>query len=213
MNTPQHGQNIGNRRRTAVGVGTGLVAGAAIGLAMVTPSLSSAASDDAPAESVGIVAPAQDADQAEPGDRLRDALQPLIDDATITAEQADAVATHLVENRPERPGREERREHRRDRFGGDVVAGIIGIDVDTLRAELRSGSSIADIAAANGVDAQVVVDALVSEVADHLAVDVENGRLTEEEAAERLADRTERIEARVNRERADRSEASDGLGT
>lgn len=206
MNTPQQCQNTGSRRRTAVGVGTGLLAGAALGLTMVAPTMSSAASDDATAEPVGIVATAQDADQAEPGSRLREVLQPLVDDATITADQADAVATHLFENRPERPGREERREQRRMRFDGDPVADIIGIDADTLRDELRNGASVADVAAANGVDVQVVVDALVSEASDHLDVDVENARLTAEEAAELLADRTERIEARVNGERPDRPE-------
>ena len=41
----------------------------------------------------------------EPGVRLRESLQELVDDGTLTSEQADTVATFLVENRPERrPG-------------------------------------------------------------------------------------------------------------
>ena len=37
----------------------------------------------------------------EPGVRLREQLQELVDNGTLTSEQADAVATFLVENRPE----------------------------------------------------------------------------------------------------------------
>lgn len=206
MNPPRTPQDRRTgARRTALGVGAGALAGAAIGLTMVVPSFTSAATDESTLEAPAAeVSPLTEQDQVEPGSRLRETLQPLVDDGTITAEQADAVAEHLVEHRPERPGREERREHRRERFDGDVVAEIIGIDAEALRTELREGSSIAEIAEANGVDPQAVVDALVAEASDHLDVAVENGRLTAEEAAERLAERTERIEARVAGEHPER---------
>lgn len=222
MNPPTSCQHTPrDTRRTAVGVGAGLIAGAAIGLTMVAPSLTSAATDDtttttaavAGEETPSAVDPLaeQDADRPEPGAHLREALQPLVDDDTITAAQADAVATHLVENRPERAGHQgERRGHRGERFGGDVVADLLGIDAETLRTELRNGSSIANIAEANGIDPQVVVEALVDEVGDHLDADVENGRLTSEEAADRLAERAEHIEDRVNGQHPGRPAASDG---
>lgn len=186
-----------SRRNAAIGVGAGLLAGGAIGLLAVAPSLTSAASDDA-VDSTSIVV-AQD--DTAPGTRLREALQDLVDDGTITAAQADAVAEHLIENRPERPGRGEH--GRPGRLGGpghdgEVVAELLGIDTETLRAELRAGNTIADIADANGVDPQTVIDALVDEVAEHLDLAVDNGRLTEDEAADKLADVTERITARVN---------------
>ena len=44
------------------------------------------------------------------------------------------------------------------------------------------------MAAANDVDVQTVIDALVAEATAHLDEAVENGRLTEAEAAERAAD-------------------------
>ena len=62
------------------------------------------------------------------------------------------------------------------------------------------------MAAANDVDVQTVIDALVAEATAHLDEAVENGRLTEAEAAERAADLTERITARVNGEHPARGE-------
>ena len=50
-------------------------------------------------------------------------------------------------------------------------------------------------------DVQVVIDALVAEVAGHLDLAVEDGRLTEDEAAARLAEMAERVTDRVHGER------------
>ncbi len=197
------------RRNAVIGVGAGLLAGGAIGLMALTPSFTSAATGGS--TDTGLVVQ-QDADTdtssddmpdgVEPGQRVRELLQDLVDDGTITSDQADAVATHLAEHRPEHaPGDRGGRGHRggpgRD---GEVVAGLLGIDAETLREELVAGNSIADIAEANGVDVQTVIDALVDEAAGHLDLAVEDGRLTDDEAAEKLADVTERITARVNGE-------------
>lgn len=199
------------KRTTAIGATAGLLGGGAIGLLMTMPSLTSAASDDtavvepAPValqDDGGVDAPETD-ERPQPGERLREMLQPLIDDGTINSSQADAVAEHLVENRPERG---DRNGHTRGRgpFGlpgrdGEVVADLLGIDVDTLRAEVRAGNSLADIADANGVDIQIVVDALVEEAAAHLELAVQEGRLTDDEAADRLAHFTERVENGVTK--------------
>jgi hypothetical protein len=133
------------------------------------------------------------------GSHLRESLQALVDDGTLTSEQADAVAEHLVASRPDHGGLGGGRGHHRGPgFDGEVVAGIIGIDPEALHEQLRAGSSLAEIAEANGVDPQAVIDALVTEATEHLALAVENGRLTQAEADERLADLTERITDRVN---------------
>jgi polyhydroxyalkanoate synthesis regulator phasin len=68
--------------------------------------------------------------------------------------------------------------------GLEVAAEAIGITEDELATELRSGKSIADVAKANDVDVQKVIDALVAE---------EKARL--EEAQETL---TARVTERVN---------------
>ncbi len=200
------------RRNAAIGVTAGLLGGGAVGLLMTMPSMTSAATDDTGSSDVAVVALQDDSDagtetdsvRPEPGERLRETLQPLVDDGTITAAQAEAVSDHLVQNRPERGRDGHGPGHRGAAFDGEVVADLIGIDVDQLREALRGGASIADIAAENGADTDAIVQALVDELEGHLELAVEDGRLTDTEAAERLAQAEERITARINGERPGR---------
>lgn len=213
MNEPTTPRSTGpqSRRRTVIGVTAGLLAGGTIGLLATAPSLVGAASDETGASTDSVVA-LQETDtdtttdttsdvvtdeRPEPGDRLREALQPLVDDGTIDAAQADAVAAHLVENRPDRDGH---RGHRRARLHVGVVAEVIGIDAETLRTELAAGKSISDVAEENGVATQTVIDALVADVQSHIDLAIEHG-LDEERAAERLAEATARIEELVEKTR------------
>lgn len=193
------GPDQSNRRRSAIGVTAGLLAGGAIGLFAVAPTFSSAATPD----DTELQDDAETSERSAPGTHLRDALQALVDDGTIDAGQADAVAAHLAEVRPER-GEHARRRGPRPGVDGEVVADIIGIDAESLRDQLRDGSSIATIAEANGVDPQAVIDALVDEAAAHLELAEESGRLTSEEAAEKESMLEERVTARVNGERPTR---------
>ena len=92
------------------------------------------------------------------------------------------------------------RDGRRGRRGCnlDEAAAAIGIDEADLRAALDDGDSIADVAEANGVDADTVIDALVDAKADRIAEKVAEGRITQEEADQKLADVEARITDRVN---------------
>lgn len=94
----------------------------------------------------------------------------------------------------------DRPEGRRGRgeCGVDAAAAAIGIDVDDLRTALGEGSTIADVAEANGVDPDAVVAAMVEAAEERLDTKVEAGRLTEEEADEKLEAKTDRIEDKVN---------------
>jgi hypothetical protein len=207
------------------GVTAGLLAGGAVGLLVAMPSFSSAASSDATTPPTTEVvasadpgtddsgtadtpdapdAPASDADiQAKQQERIRTELQNLVDDGTITAAQADAVAADLATAIPDRgPGGHGpwgRGGHRGGPgFDGEVLAGLLNIDVDTLRSDLRDGKTVAEIATEQGVDPQTVIDALVAEVKSHLDLSVQNGRLTQAEADAKLADVTQRITDFVN---------------
>lgn len=136
-------------------------------------------------------------------------IDALVADATTRLEEAitnlpDRM-TELVNReglpdrgRPGGPGRP----HGGRGPGLDAAAEVIGITTDELRTELRDGSSIADVAAANDVDVQTVIDALVAEATTHLDEAVADGRLTEEEATERKTDLEDRITAHVTGERA-----------
>ena len=213
-----------SRRLLAAGVGAGLLAGGAIGFVAGVPNLTSAATPavidqavsqtdetdetDAPSGEEG------DGGREATGERLRERLQPLVDDGTIDAGQADAVSAFLAEQWNEHSGGRGGPGHR----GGprheavETVAEVLGIDADTLGEELRAGSSLAEIAEANGVDAQTLIDALVAEAQTKLDEAVADGRIDEDEAAERSADLDERVTARVNGERPERPENGERLG-
>jgi hypothetical protein len=87
------------------------------------------------------------------------------------------------------------------RGGGSLegAAEAIGIEPEALREALQAGQSMADVATANGVDPTAVVNALVADAEVRLAEKVADGALTQAEADERLADKTERIGDRVDR--------------
>ncbi|HEX5587084.1 MAG TPA: hypothetical protein VFZ17_07230 [Acidimicrobiia bacterium] len=63
---------------------------------------------------------------------------------------------------------------------GGLVAKTIGIERADLRAALKSGQSVAEIAQAHNVDPQAVVDAVVSAVNQRVDQAVANGKITAE---------------------------------
>lgn len=104
----------------------------------------------------------------------------------------------------ERGVRGERRAER-----AQATADLLGIDVDELRAAFEDGQTLAQIAEANGVDVQTIIDAKVSAKTERINAAVEEGRLTEAEAAEKLADVEERVTTRVNEGRPEHGERGD----
>jgi len=195
----------GKRKGLAVGLTLGLLGGTAAGLVLGVPGLSSAADSDSPAVIVQQVDETDDAEAkapGEPGERLREVLQPLVDDNTITAGQADDVTSHLIENGPERGNRGGPGEHRRGHRRGvsEAVLELLGTDAESLREQIKDGSSLADIAAAAGVDVEQLTLVMLAEASEHLDEAVANGRIDETEAAEKLAQIQELITARINGE-------------
>lgn len=158
----------GKRRGIAVGLAGGLLAGTAAGLVFGVPGLSSAASTDVTVSQAALVQQTDETDTttedvpAEMGARLRESLQELVNGGTITAEQADAVTAHLVENRPERGDGEGRGGHRGGpgMFGrgvaSEALTDLLGIDGEELRTQLRAGATLAEIAAEQGDRKSVV---------------------------------------------------------
>lgn len=93
------------------------------------------------------------------------------------------------------------RNGRRGHRGGcdlDEAAAAIGIDEDALRSALDSGDTIAEVAEANGVSVDVVIDAMVDAKAERISAKVTEGRITQEEADDKLAELEARITDRVN---------------
>lgn len=181
-------------RKSIATVTAGLLAGGAIGFAAGVPGLTSAA--DAPMVDTVDADLDNGDDHVDRASRIRDVLQPLVDDATIDGDQADAVSQHLVESMRRRG--EGHRGGRDLAARSEVVTDLLGIDAETLRAELVAGSTLAEVAVANGVSSDDLAAALVAEAEERIAEHVEEGSLTEEEAAAKLADITDRVSERVN---------------
>lgn len=125
--------------------------------------------------------------------------------AGVASAQTDEEPnTDEVETTDESVDQDERGDRDRDGRRGNkrgakraAVAEFIGIEVEELQAQLEDGLSLADIAEVNDVDPDALVDELVANVTEKLDAKVEEGRLSEEEAAERLEAKTERIEDKV----------------
>jgi hypothetical protein len=142
-------------------------------------------------------------DDGGDGSWVDDALSGLVDDGTLTQDQADAVSDALKEARPD---------HLPGHFGAwgpgdgfvfgpsllDDAAEAIGVDDDELLDALRDGETIAELANEKGVDPQDVVDAMVAAVRDRLDTAVDDGDLDRAAADQRLAEATDRITGFVN---------------
>jgi hypothetical protein len=187
------------KQLATVGLAAALVAGGAGAMALVVPGISSAQSAEESTEPTD-----REAGRAA---RMAEALQPLIDAGTIDQAQADAVIAALQDAMP-------RGGHGGGRHGGPrlgAAADALGVTEEELIAALRDGQSLADVAAAQGLDVQGVVDALVAAARAHIAEEVAEGDLTQEKADARLAELTERVTAMVNGERPERPEGRFGM--
>ena len=177
------------RKKLAIGAATGIlvVAGGVAVLAQVNAS-------DQESTTTTVAAASDRGAGGERVSRLRQSLEDLVTDGTLTAAQADAVAEHLENTSGH--GAEGRGDD-----GGislDVAAETIGIEESALLDAIGDGETIAEVAIANGIDAAVVIDALVA--ADQVKLDeqVADGSITAEVADEKAAEALDRITGIVN---------------
>jgi uncharacterized protein YidB (DUF937 family) len=89
-------------------------------------------------------------------------------------------------------------------MGSEALTGLLGLTAEEIHTQLHDGKTLAEIATAQGVDVQAVVDALVAELDTRLDEAVANGRIDQAEADEKAADATEKITDMVNNGRPDR---------
>ena len=131
------------------------------------------------------------------------ALQELVDNGTITQEQMDSIVEQFQARAQAGEGRFEGRRGFRAATS-EVVTELLGIEQDALRDALRGGQTLAEVAEANGVSTDNLVDELVAEANSRLDEKVADGSITAEEADEKRDGLEERITARVNGERPER---------
>ncbi len=195
-----------NNRLAGTGLAIGLVAGAGAGLILELSGSAGAVSGNAAAVSAIVddsTADTTDTTETVLSDRstrLQEVLQPLVDDGTITQEQADKVITALAAAGPLHGpmGGAHRGPGWRGGPGLDIVATTLGITADEVRTALEDGQSLADLAVSNGKTAQNVVDAIVADATTRINAKVAAGDLTQAEADEHLADLATRATEFVN---------------
>ena len=152
------------------------------------------------AVAVPAVAQTEDTDSTSTSvvDRIKDALSGLVDDGSISQEQADEVATTLGDSG----------------FGGhwghggwhglEAAAEALGMTEDELRTALEAeGATLAKVAEEKGVAVDTLVDALVTAQREGIAKAVESG-MPQDVADKRLADVEQRVTEWVNSTHEDR---------
>jgi len=102
---------------------------------------------------------------------------------------------------------EERQAARADRKAQKIetLTNVLGITAEEFQAARESGQSLADVAGAQGVDVQSVIDSLLANAQARIDAKIADGRIDADQASERLAAIEERITARVHGEEVERN--------
>ncbi|PZD97670.1 hypothetical protein DNH61_02030 [Paenibacillus sambharensis] len=86
-------------------------------------------------------------------------------------------------------------------FGAsEEVAGLLGLTQDELKEAVKSGKTLADLAAEKNVDTQKLADLIISELTAKLDEQLAAGRLTQEQYDERKAELAEQAAAIISGE-------------
>ena len=129
---------------------------------------------------------------------LKDVLDSLVKDGTLTQAQADKITSSVEAKVKEQHAQHDaNREAKRQEFL-TVAAKAIGISTTDLETQLQSGKTLADVAKANNVDPNTVIMALVGDLNTKIDADVASGKLTAEQGTARKAEATQRITDMVN---------------
>jgi ribosomal protein S20 len=81
----------------------------------------------------------------------------------------------------------------------DAAAQALNLSAGDLRSKLEDGNTtIAQVAQAQGVDVQKVIDAMVADATAHIDQDVKDGKLTSDQANQRKSNLQDRITKLVN---------------
>lgn len=133
-----------------------------------------------------VEAPEDSEARPDRAERRQARVDRLVEDGVITQEQADDLAEVRAAIQA---NREEMRAEKQQ-----AIADALGITVEELEAAKEAGTSLADLA---GDDVQALVDLFTEQATERINDAVEDGRLTQEQADERLDGLAERIESRI----------------
>lgn len=175
-----------------VAIAAGLAGAGLTGALLGAPSLSGAQS----ASQTQTQPQTQTDPSTRPADPVDNALKKLVDDGTLTQDQADKVKAALqseMGNRPFGHGGPGMMGHRGGGHHLDAAATALGMTADDLRTQLQSGKTLAQVAKDKGVDPQKVIDALVADENAEIDQAVKDGRLTQAQADDMKSQVTERV--------------------
>jgi polyhydroxyalkanoate synthesis regulator phasin len=164
-------------------VGAGALGTAA--LALGAAGIAGAQEDDPTLETP---APAEETTEDRPTreERRMNRLDMLVEDGVITQEQADDLVETHEAIQAERQARQE------EKLQG--VADVLGVTTDDLRQAREDGVSLAELA---GDDLPALVDYLTDQATEKINDAVAEGRITQEQADEKIDGLDERIEDRL----------------
>jgi hypothetical protein len=126
---------------------------------------------------------------------VQQALSTLVGNGTITQKQSDAITTQIN-------GDQQARWAKRPPLGRSQLpqlAALLGIDVQTLRADLKSGQTLAQVATAKGISPTTLANELVSVLDKGIAARVAGHRLNPAAANAMTTNLPARINALLNR--------------
>lgn len=136
-------------------------------------------------------------------------INAAVTNGVMTQEQADEMLAQLPEvydqivnegfqgNMRDRLGERFQPGTERDILG--QMSATLGVEPREFLQQLRDGATPADILSANGVDVNAFIDEQVARLGDGLEQRVENGRMTQEQADERLEQFRQRLTDAMNR--------------
>ncbi|MHB1138918.1 MAG: hypothetical protein ACYC2O_08165 [Microthrixaceae bacterium] len=192
---------VSNGRRVVAGIAmAGAIGVGALGVASISP-LGVAGAQDDPSTTEQPSGEATSRPRLGKGEILEEVLDGLVAEGTIDQAQADAVAEAVGARAAEL----------HEQFGGggggfdgrrglafDAAAEALGLEPDALKEALEGDGTIAQVAEAQGVDLQTVIDALVAAATERIDAALAEGRIDEARATELKDGLTDRISERVN---------------
>jgi uncharacterized protein YidB (DUF937 family) len=132
------------------------------------------------------------------GDTLTTALNELVKDGTLTQTQADAVLAKVGEDAGRGAKACVAGALLKESGVGAAVQSLLGIDLKEIRADIKSGQSLTEIAQSKGVDRAKLVSTIETAINAELDKLVTNGRLSAERAATLKTDIATLVEKAVD---------------
>jgi hypothetical protein len=131
-------------------------------------------------------------------------IQQAVEDERLTQEEADEQIAQMEEHMLEAlesgswfgPGPEMGRGGSRGRPDGaqlGILAETLDMTVEELREALIDGQTVAELAEAQGVALEDLVDALIAPMIERIQQAVDDGRITQEQADEQIAQMEEHM--------------------